>query len=176
MRYPAAVVALILTTISVFAQTPYAGMQTRPIKALSEQQVADLRAGRGMGLALAGELNGYPGPAHLLELADKLNLSVEQRASVQKLFDTMKQEALPLGAKLIAQERELDRQFARHTITPQSLKSVTMAIAVTQGELRETHLKYHLATVTLLTEGQRQQYAALRGYSEGDHQAHHHHD
>jgi hypothetical protein len=37
---------------------PYAGMQTRPIKALSDQQIADLRAGRGMGLALAAELNG----------------------------------------------------------------------------------------------------------------------
>ena len=37
--------------------------------------MADLRAGRGMGLALAAELNGYPGPAHVLELADKLDLA-----------------------------------------------------------------------------------------------------
>ena len=57
------------------AQTPYAGQQTRPIKALSDQQVADLIAGRGIGLALAAELNGYPGPSHLLELADRLDLS-----------------------------------------------------------------------------------------------------
>ena len=48
---------------------PYAGYQQRPIKALSEQQIADLRAGRGMGLALAAELNGYPGPVHVLALA-----------------------------------------------------------------------------------------------------------
>ncbi len=68
--------ALLLTSAAVAnAQTPYAGMQTRPIKALSEQQMADLSAGRGMGLALAAELNGYPGPVHVLELADKLNLS-----------------------------------------------------------------------------------------------------
>ena len=98
MRTLLTTVALILTTIVAFAQTPYAGMQTRPIKALSEQQVADLQAGRGMGLALAAELNGYPGPAHILELADKLNLSADQRASVQQLFNSMKQEALPLGA------------------------------------------------------------------------------
>lgn len=45
------------------AQSPYAGMQRRPIEALSEQQIADLKAGRGRGLALAAELNGYPGPA-----------------------------------------------------------------------------------------------------------------
>ena len=61
---------LVLLSGSAFGQPPYAGMQARPIKALSEQQVADLAAGRGMGLALAAELNGYPGPSHVLELAD----------------------------------------------------------------------------------------------------------
>jgi hypothetical protein len=65
------------------AQSPYAGMQTRPIKALSAEQVADLKAGRGMGLAMAAELNGYPGPAHVLELADKLDLSDQQRTGRQ---------------------------------------------------------------------------------------------
>ena len=49
---------------------PYAGMQQRALKALSEDQIADLRAGKGMGLALAAELNGYPGPIHVLELCD----------------------------------------------------------------------------------------------------------
>jgi hypothetical protein len=78
----------------------------------------------------------------------------------------MKQEALPLGAKLIEQEAELDRQFANRTVTPASLKSATAAIASTQGELRETHLKYHLTTVALLTDGQRKQYAELRGYGD----------
>ena len=57
---------------------PYAGMQQRSVKALSEQQIADLRAGKGMGLALAAELNGYPGPIHVLELGDQLNLSSVQ--------------------------------------------------------------------------------------------------
>jgi hypothetical protein len=42
------------------SQQPYAGLAGRSIKALSEQQIADLQAGRGMGLALAAELNGYP--------------------------------------------------------------------------------------------------------------------
>ena len=54
---------------------PHSGMQNRPIKALSDQQVADLKAGRGMGLALAAELNGYPGPSHLIELPDQLGLT-----------------------------------------------------------------------------------------------------
>jgi Spy/CpxP family protein refolding chaperone len=169
-----------LASTAAIAQTPYAGMQTRPIKALSEQQVADLGAGRGMGLALAAELNGYPGPSHVLELADRLELSADQRARVQTLFDSMKREALPIGATLLEQEAELDRQFAGHTITSDSLKALTAAVAVTQGELRQTHLKYHLSTAALLTPVQMQRYAELRGYGKADrpamHRHHHHQD
>src|SRR5437588_8339526 len=110
---------LLISAAAANAQTPYAGMQTRSIKALSEQQVADLSSGRGMGLALAAELNGYPGPSHVLELADKLDLTTEQRAPVQALFDAMKAEAMPLGATLIAQECELDGHFANRTVMPE---------------------------------------------------------
>src|SRR6187549_1634291 len=102
------VIASIAFVTSVHAQTPYAGMQTRPIKALSEQQVADLGAGRGMGLALAAELNGFPGPSHVLELADALELSADQRTRVKALFDAMKAEAVPPGTRLIEQEADLD--------------------------------------------------------------------
>ena len=169
--------ALLLTSAAAAnAQTPYAGMQARPIKALSEQQVADLGAGRGMGLALAAELNGYPGPSHLLELADKLDLSTDQRAAIQRLFDSMRAEAIPLGSKLIEQESDLDKQFASHTVTPESLKATTAAVAATQGALRETHLKYHLSTAALLSSGQMQRYAELRGYGgQAAPMQHHHH-
>jgi hypothetical protein len=164
-----------LASTAAFAQTPYAGMQMRPIKALSEQQVADLGAGRGMSLALAAELNGYPGPSHVLELADRLELTADQRARVQTLFDSMKEEALPIGARLLEQEAELDRQFAGHTVTPDSLKASTAAVAITQGELRQTHLKYHLSTAALLSPVQMQRYAELRGYGKSDQPAMHHH-
>jgi hypothetical protein len=165
--------ALLLISKAAYAQTPYAEMQSRPIKALSEQQVADLGAGRGMGLALAAELNGYPGPSHVLELDEKLGLSADQRAKVQGLFDSMKAEAIPLGARLIEQEAALDMQFASRTVTPESLKASTAAVAATQGELRETHLKYHLSTAAILSPGQMQRYAELRGY--GHQPIHHRH-
>jgi hypothetical protein len=177
MIFRTAVAALILATVPALAQSPYSGMQARPIKALSEQQVADLKAGRGMGLALAAELNGYPGPSHVLELADRLGLSADQRARVQRLFDSMKQEALPLGARLLEQEAELDRQFATRSITPESLKSATASIAATQGALRESHLRYHLSTVALLSENQMRKYSELRGYgSHGPSRMQHHHN
>jgi hypothetical protein len=111
-------VCFALMAVGVIAQTPqpYAGMETRPIKALSEQQIADLRTGRGMSLALAAELNGYPGPRHVLELADQLNLSPLQLQNVKRLFDEMTAEAVALGRKLIAQETELDGQFVKRTV------------------------------------------------------------
>src|SRR5262249_33133274 len=114
----------------------YAGFQEREIKALSDQQIADLRAGRGMGLALAAELNGYPGPIHVLELADQLRLTVEQRQRMQQLFEAMKLEASDVGEKLIAIERSLDQDFALRKITPTRLLAATGEIGQRQGELR----------------------------------------
>jgi hypothetical protein len=74
-----------------------------------------------MGLALAAELNGYPGPSHVLELAAELELSADQRAKIKMLFDSMKAEAVPLGSRLIEQEADLDKQFASRSVTPETL-------------------------------------------------------
>jgi len=162
-------IALALGTAPSLAQSqqPYAGLEARSIKALSEQQIADLRAGRGMGLALAAELNGYPGPMHVLEMADALDLSGQQRAKMQELFAAMKAEAIPLGERLIAQEAELDKAFAAKTVTPASLAAATDAIGTTHSALRQTHLKYHLSAVEVLTPAQIQRYSELRGYKGG---------
>jgi Spy/CpxP family protein refolding chaperone len=145
---------------------PYAGLQTREIKALSREQMGDLAAGRGMGLALAAELNGYPGPRHVLELAKQLSLTDEQRTSIQRLFDSMRSEALPLGQKLLSAERDLNHAFVERTITPEKLQSMTAGIGEMQGKLRDTHLKYHLATATLLSADQLRRYNELRGYTQ----------
>lgn len=165
-------VSILAAAAPARAQQPYAGLEERPIKALSEQQTADLRAGRGMGLALAGELNGYPGPVHVLELADALGLSDQQRAKVQDLFAAMKAEAVPLGETLIAQEADLDKQFAGKTITPTGLAASLNAIGATQAALRGAHLKYHLLTLDVLTPAQGARYGELRGYHAGTQHGH----
>jgi len=166
-------VCFALMTVGVTAQTvqPYAGLETRPIKALSEQQIADLRTGRGMSLALAAELNGYPGPRHVLELAAHLDLSPQQLQDVRRLFDEMTVEAVALGQTLITQETELDEQFARRTVSQDSLSSAIAVIAQAQAELRKTHLKYHLLTTASLTQQQLHRYSKLRGYT-GSNQGH----
>jgi Spy/CpxP family protein refolding chaperone len=163
--------ALSTTSFAQHAQ-PYAGLQERPVKALSEREVADLRAGRGMGLALAAELNGYPGPLHVLEHADALRLTPEQRGRTQALFEAMKADAVPLGHTLIEQEAALDRAFADRNMTPEMLTRLTAAIGATQAALREAHLKYHLMQSEILTPAQRERYAMLRGYAGGGHQSH----
>jgi hypothetical protein len=161
---------IVLLAGSVLAQEhqhkhgPYAGLQARAVKALSDQQVDDLRAGRGMGLALAAELNGYPGPLHVIELADRIGLSADQRQRVQQLYEAMKVEAISVGEKLISAETALDRAFKDRTITPERLADLSAAIGNTQGELRAVHLKYHLSTAELLTSDQSRRYAELRGY------------
>lgn len=146
---------------------PYADMRSRAVKALSEQQAADFRAGRGMGLALPAELNGYPGPMHVLEHADALRLDADQRARTRAMFEAMKAEAIPLGERLIQQEAELDRLFASRTVAPASLDAATGAIAATQGALRAAHLRHHLAMVEVLTPEQVRRYGELRGYAGG---------
>lgn len=156
-------------------QQPYADHQSRAVKALSDQQIADLRAGRGMGLALPAELNGYPGPLHVLENADALGLSQAQRDRTTELFAAMKAEAMPLGEQLIQQETALDRLFASKTVESASLESATSAIGATQGALRAAHLRYHLAMMDLLKPEQVQRYAELRGYRDGTGQPAHGH-
>jgi Spy/CpxP family protein refolding chaperone len=148
--------------------SPYAGFEQRTIKALSAQQMADLRAGRGMGLALAAELNGYPGPLHVLELARELEITDLQRTRVDALFTAMKSETIAIGERLIAEEAALDRQFATHSITPDTLAATVDAIGAAQSALRAAHLKYHLLMMEVLTPLQVRRYAELRGYVNSD--------
>jgi hypothetical protein len=174
LRVGAVAIVFALTAYTVSAQTPqpYAGLQMRAVKSLSDGQISDLTQGRGMGLALAAELNGYPGPAHVLELASQLQLSAPQRVKVQELFDAMKAETIPLGHKLIDQETDLNRQFAERTVTEASLTSATQGIGATQAALRAAHLRYHLAILQLLAPAQTQRYVELRGYASSEHSGH----
>ena len=111
---------LLLTGAAAWAasESPYSGQQAREIKALSSAEVQDLLAGKGMGLAKAAELNGYPGPAHVLELAAQLHLSREQEAQTQALHARMQAAAKASGTQLVEAEGELDAMFRSGTVTP----------------------------------------------------------
>jgi Spy/CpxP family protein refolding chaperone len=159
-------------TTAAPAASPYAGMERRRVKALSEQQIDDLKAGRGMGLSLPAELNGYPGPAHVLELADALRLSDDQRARAKELFEAMKAETMPIGERILSEETALDHLFAEKHATRAELDAVVSRIASAQGDLRAAHLRYHLAMSELLSPVQITRYVELRGYDSGGHNQH----
>lgn len=165
--------SLLVAAMPVWAaDAPYAGLQNRPIKALSSQEVGDLRAGRGMGMALAAELNNYPGPRHVLDLSDRLGLSVDQKSRVSELFDEMAARAQALGAQILDAEARLDRSFASGQTEETALRSMTADIAGLKGELRYVHLRYHLVVRDLLSKDQIARYSALRGYGSVDGEKH----
>ena len=156
------------------APSPYAGQESRDIKALSPQEIADLTAGRGMGLAKAAELNGYPGPAHVLEMGAALDLTADQRKQTEALFAKMQARAIAVGSELIDEERALDAKFAAHTVSADELARSLARIATLQRDLREVHLHAHLDQNALLTPAQIAHYNELRGYATSSGEAHSH--
>lgn len=146
--------------------TPYAGMQSRAIKSLSDQDIQELRRGGGWGLALAAELNGMPGPAHLLELKDQIPLAPDQVTQTQALFDEMRQAAIPAGERLIAAEAALEAAFAKGAVDEGSLRRLLAQAESARTELRFIHLSQHFKTVRYLTPAQIQRYQVLRGYAQ----------
>lgn len=162
------------TSLQAAAPSPYAGDTQREIKALSADEVAAYLAGQGQGLARAAELNGYPGPRHVLDLADELSLTAAQRARTQQLFESMQAEAQRLGRALVEAEAQLDRSFAARSIEQASLTEQLERIGALQAELRGVHLHAHLAQVEILAPEQIAAYDRLRGYSAGGDAARHH--
>jgi len=166
------VLAPVVVRADTDRKSPYAGQQTRKIKALSGEDIRALRAGEGWGFAKAAELNGWPGPIHVLELAEPLKLTASQRRDMKALYEKMRAAAIPLGRQLVNLESRLDRLFADRSVTPDSLAALTRQIGDVRARLRAVHLRAHLATPSILTARQVAQYNKLRGY--GGPGKHHH--
>ena len=142
----------------------YAAWQERTIKALSPRQIEDYLEGRGMGMALPAELNGYPGPRHVLDLADDLDLSADQLAETRRLFEDMRLTAIALGEQIVTREADLDELFASGAAAEADLEDAAAELGRLNGRLRAHHLGYHLAMRELLDPDQIESYQRLRGY------------
>ena len=149
-------------------KSKYAGEEKREIKTLSENDIKELKNGEGWGLAKAAELNGVPGPAHLLEMKKEIGLSSKQVQEIEDLYNKMKQEAIPLGFELIELEKELNDYFADRTMTYELLDVSLEKIAQIRKKLRYVHLSTHLKTPDILTPDQIVLYNKLRGYASDD--------
>jgi Spy/CpxP family protein refolding chaperone len=143
--------ALALISLSVAAAERPSG--------LTQPQMEGLLAGRGMGLSMPAEMNGKPGPLHVLEHADALGLTEAQRRIAAELVAAMKAEAIPLGQEMVARESRLDSIFAADGAGAENLVA---EIATLQGRLRWVHLRAHLAMTTAMTPEQVAHYRHLR--------------
>lgn len=164
------VLSLLLAATPAFAQhaQPYAGQHGREVKSLSAEEVRQYLDGAGMGYAKPAELNSYPGPLHVLELADELKLTAGQRAQTQALRDAHQAQARAIGAKRVESERALDALYATGQMDEAALAGAVRAAAVLEGEYRLSHLETHRRMRALLTDEQVARYNRLRGYGAGE--------
>jgi Spy/CpxP family protein refolding chaperone len=164
------------TSASAQHPRPYAGEQSRSIKALSEDEVKQYLTGGGLGYAKTAELNRHPGPMHVLELAEKLQLTADQRAKTEALMATHKAEARTLGRKFVEAEQALDQLFASGAASQGDLARRVAAAASAQGDYRLSHLETHRRMRAILTAEQVAEYDRLRGYAatsgQGGHKQH----
>lgn len=167
MKFLSTVTFACAAALALPAETSsYATETGRRIKALSDTEIANYLAGRGMGLARAAELNRYPGPRHVLDLRAELALTAEQIAQLQQFFNTMDAAARSAGAELVAREKELDRLFAERHATADRVAALTAEIGRLHGVVRAAHLNAHVDTAAVLTPEQIARYDELRGYQE----------
>jgi Spy/CpxP family protein refolding chaperone len=147
-------------------QSPYSGQAAAPETGLLAAEVEALASGAGMALALAAEVNGYPGPRHVLEatLAGRLALRQDQRRIIQQIFDRMHDQAVAKGREILDAEARLATRFRNGHIDEPTLREVLDGIGRLRAELRLIHLRAHLETRALLTADQVAQYNAARGY------------
>ncbi|MGL5116423.1 MAG: Spy/CpxP family protein refolding chaperone [Beijerinckiaceae bacterium] len=171
---------VIITPPVQTAPSPYVGFETRDVKTLSAERMEALKRGEGLGYALAAELNGYPGPRHVLDIGDQLELTPEQRQRSSVIYDRMRRDAIAAGEALIAAEAHLSRLFEMRHATYPRIEAQTAVAAAQEARLRAVHLNAHLAMMEILTQAQVESYNRLRGYrpnaEQGGALAHPHHD
>jgi len=149
-------------------QSKYVGQEKRIIKSLSTDDIEQLQSGKGWGLAKAAELNGMPGPSHILQMKKEIALTATQEEQIKHLYNDMKAKAIPLGKKLIALEKDLNHRFADKSISSKNLIKLLDLISNTRAQLRYVHLATHLQTPNILSQQQVDRYNQLRGYGSGD--------
>ena len=147
---------------------PYAGQEAQAAKSLSDAEVAGLLSGKGAGLAKAAELDGDPGPAHVLELAAPLKLDANQLEATRQLMAVHLSSATQHGAELLASERTLDALSAQRQADPASMVRATQHVGGQRARLRAEHLTVQLAQTALLSAEQVRRHRAPRGCADAD--------
>lgn len=167
--------ALVMSPLAVLGQmqhhgggsnSPYAGQQHRAITSLSADDQQALGQGEGWGLAKPAELNGVPGPAHLLERSEQIGLSQTQVTQLEQQFRDVKAQAIALGQAYMAAEQALDDYFRGGELDDRTLRQKVDQAEQARANLRFLHLSYHHRTLDVVTPELVQAYNRLRGYDQ----------
>ena len=142
----------------------YAHDRSAEFSSLSPNEVRELRDGEGMGLARAAELNHYPGPKHLLDLAGELGLGGAQIERIDEIHRNMKARAIAKGEAILEAERHLSDLFASGQPSAARLRQMTEHLGLMRGQLQAIHLLAHVEAAAELTPAQIEGYDRLRGY------------
>lgn len=142
----------------------YAGQQARDVASLSDEEVKGHLDGRGLGYARPAELNGYPGPMHVLELKKELALSPDQVSATTALFQRMQSRAREAGRAYIEAEQAVDAAFRSGSVDARQIAELVRTADLRRAEKRLAHLEAHIEMARLLSADQRKHYAELRGY------------
>ena len=146
----------------------YIGQENRIIKSLSSEDIESLETGTGDafgGMAKLAELNGYPGPRHILDLGKELGLTTVQKENITIIYNDMKREALKLGQEILQIEKTANELFANKSISDSELQQLILKSAENYGKLRYIHLTTHLKMIGILSQEQIILYNTLRGYN-----------
>jgi Spy/CpxP family protein refolding chaperone len=122
-----------------------------------------LLKGLGMGLASIADRNNYPGPKHVLELKDDLNLTRDQVKKTEALDKVVSSSAVAKGEEIVQAEEELSKLFEAAAVSEKTLRSKLEEIGKLRAELRFIHLQAHLRMRQILTPDQLKKYSEIKG-------------
>jgi Spy/CpxP family protein refolding chaperone len=142
----------------------YADQKQSHIPSITMDEFEQIQSGDGMGLAKPAELNHYPGPKHVLQLADSLGISEEQRLKIEAIRQNMADKAVALGMDYLHAEHELNELFSNEKATEKNVVEMTRKVEEKRAALRLAHLLAHVQTRSALTQEQIDEYDRLRGY------------
>ena len=121
-----------------------------------------LENSEGAGMAAYADRNGYPGPKHILELQEKLDLNDDQVKQIEAMCEEMAEKARIKGQEIIDAEIRLDDLFGTKAASEERVLSLSTRIGWLRGELRSIHFAAHLQASVVLTPEQRTLYTTLR--------------
>jgi Spy/CpxP family protein refolding chaperone len=139
------------------------GMGGGMLGGMSDAEKEALRAGQGLGAGRIAMQAGYPGPRHVLEMGDELELTAGQKEKIGTIYAEAKASFAKLGAELVEKEEALEAMFASGDVDVGDMKKLSAEIGERQGELRAAHLAAHVRTKEALTAAQLEKLSSMAG-------------